>query len=210
MKKEYKIILITLSCVILQSLLYLLAKNINTNYVIVGNDIDNHIPFISYSIIPYAGWYILLFVAPLIFYKSDKTLFIKYTISYLLISVLADIIFIMYPTYIIRPVLANDNIINEIINLIYKIDTPALNCLPSLHCAVAFTWVIYFIKCDKLNKYLKLFLILFSLLVIPCTLFIKQHVFIDAVLGVLLSIIVMILLKFIKINYNKVINLLKI
>lgn len=206
--KEYlKPLIITILAVLFQCTLYMLCKLIAPQPTLIGNSIDNKIEFNIFFIIPYIFWYVLLFIMPLIFYKKDKKDFIRYILVYLTVSVLADIIYIFYPTTIIRPEISPDqSILHFITNIIFQIDTPPENCFPSLHCAVSFIWILFIIEKTKYKSISKILTISISLLVIISTLFIKQHVFIDTISGIALAIIGYIIIKLLKKQTKNITN----
>ncbi len=196
MKKiDKKPIIILIILILFQTLLYLLSKTLQTNPHLLGNVIDEKIPFINIFIIPYASWYILLFLIPYLFYKTDKNVFTKYILCFLLTIIICNIIFIIYPTIVVRPIIQNTNIINVFVNIAYKIDTPALNCFPSIHCAVCMMWLLYSLENKNLNKKYKISIVIISILIMLSTLFIKQHVFIDLISGDILVLLIYLFLK---------------
>lgn len=200
MKKiEVKPILIALIIIIFQSILYTLSKVFCITPHLIGNKIDEYIPFILIFIIPYVFWYLMLFIMPYKMYQKDKTNFYKYTITTVITVIIANIIFIIYPTIVNRPELTGNNILVKITNLIYQIDTPALNCFPSLHCAFSMLFILHICTSKKQTKSFKIFTLISSILVMASTLLIKQHVFIDLVAGDLLATIVYLIIK----NENK-------
>lgn len=195
--KEYlKPLIISILAVTFQYSIYMLCKLIAPEPTLIGNAIDNKIPFNIYFIIPYTFWYILLFMMPLIFYKKDKKDFTRYILSYLTVSILADIIYIFYPTTVIRPEISqNQSILHYITNIIFQIDSPPENCFPSLHCAVSFLWILFILEKNKYTFTSKLLTISVNILIILSTLFIKQHVFIDTISGITLGIIGYLIIK---------------
>lgn len=206
MKKiEVKPILIALIIIIFQSILYTLSKVFCITPHLIGNKIDEYIPFILIFIIPYVFWYLMLFIMPYKMYQKDKTNFYKYTITTIITVIIANIIFIIYPTIVNRPELTGNNILVIITNLIYQIDTPALNCFPSLHCAFSMLFILHICTSKKQTKEFKLFTLISSILVMASTLLIKQHVFIDLVAGDILATIVYLIVK----NENKLTNKVK-
>ncbi|NLC48672.1 MAG: phosphatase PAP2 family protein [Tenericutes bacterium] len=189
-KLELKPLYIVVLCLIFQSTLYLTSKSLQGTPTLIGNTIDTKIPFIIYFIIPYVIWYLLIILIPYFYYKKDKEVFKKYIISYLFMSIIANTIFILWPTTVTRPQITQNSILYSLTNLIYTIDTPAINCFPSLHCAVSFIWILYILKLKDTNIFIKLLVIFTALLIIISTLCIKQHVFIDMISGITLSIVV--------------------
>ena len=182
-KLELKPILITIGLIAFQGLIYLLTKLLEGEPHLIGNSIDLKIPFNVYAIIPYCLWYILLFLIPYILYKKDKTVFSKYCLSYIFMSLIANIIFVIYPTTVIRPEIEGKSFIELITRFVFWIDTPILNCFPSLHCAISMLWILFIYKLKETNIYFKIFVFIASITIMASTLILKQHVFIDLVSG---------------------------
>ena len=203
MKKiEYKPLILTVALIAFQSLCYFISKLICGSPHLIGNVIDSKIPFNMWFIIPYCIWYLLIFLIPYYLYKKDKDVFTKYFISYAVCTVIANIIFIIYPTYVDRPVVSGTSILELMTRIVFWVDTPAQNCFPSLHCAVSMLFILYMFKCKKCPSYLKVCTFIISILIMMATLFIKQHVFIDLVSGDILAIITYILVS----RFNKIIK----
>lgn len=206
-KKPIKIIiLITL----FQIICYTFTKVIQGPPTLIGGSIDNMIPFNVYFIIPYCTWYIFLFLVPYYIYKSDKDSFIKYCISIVLSIIVANIVYVVFPTTIIRPNIEGNNIIEIIARIVFWIDAPPRNCFPSIHCAFSLTFILFVMSMKKYNTKMNIFIIITSILIIMSTLFIKQHVFIDAVFGCILSLITFIISSKSKYLYKKFKNILKL
>ena len=182
-KIEMKPLFISVSLVIFQTILFFLAKIFQSNFHTIGNIIDKNIPFNNIAIIPYCFWYFLIFFVPYYLYLKDKNTLCKYIGSYILCVIISNIIFIVYPSMVIRPDIKPDNILNFITWFIYKIDDPAINCLPSLHCAVAMLFSLSSFDSHKLSIRYKTLITIFSIIIMISTLVIKQHVFIDLVVG---------------------------
>ncbi len=203
MKKiEIKPLLITASLIALQATCYLIAKLIEREPYLIGNALDKNTPFIIYAIIPYCIWYIMLFLVPYIFYKKDKKIFSKYCVSYILTALVASIIFVIYPTTVARPEITGTSPIELITRLIFWMDTPILNCFPSLHCAVSMLWILYIFKLKDAKTYQKIYIPIISIIIMLSTLFLKQHVIADLISGDLLATIIF----FINKKDNKLIN----
>lgn len=202
MKKiEVKPLIVALLLIIFQSILYALSKVFCVTPHLIGNSIDDKIPFVLVFIIPYVFWYLMLFIMPYKMYQKDKTNFYKYIITTILIVVIANIIFICYPTIVNRPEISGNNILILLTKFIYSIDTPALNCFPSLHCGFSMLFILHICTSRKQSNSFKIFTLISSILVMASTLLIKQHVFIDLVAGdILATIIYLIIRKDIKIT----------
>lgn len=198
MKKEVKVILIIIASILIQTIMYYFAKIIQGEPNILGSNIDNYIKFNVLGIIPYCIWYFLTLLIPLYIFKKEKYLFINYIVSYFLTAIIADIIFVIYPTAVIRPEIVGNGILYSLTKLIYMIDSDSINCFPSLHCAVAALWTLYIFKCKDTKIVLKISVLITSILIILSTMLIKQHVFIDFISGVVLAIVVFLITNLLK------------
>ncbi len=209
MKKiEYKPLILTVALIAFQSLCYFISKLICGSPHLIGNVIDSKIPFNMWFIIPYCIWYLLIFLIPYYLYKKDKDVFTKYFISYAVCTVIANIIFIIYPTYVDRPVVSGTSILELMTRIVFWVDTPAQNCFPSLHCAVSMLFILYMFECKKCPLYLKILTLIISILIMIATLCTKQHVFIDLLSGDVLAIVSYIIVNNLKKTNKKVKELL--
>lgn len=210
-KLELKPIIISISLVVFQSILYALSKVINgSNATLIGSHIDSLIPFNTLAIVPYCIWYFLIFIIPYYYYKKDKELISKYIVSYVLITIIANIIFIVCPTTVNRPTVSGNDIFSIMAKIVFFVDNEPLNCFPSLHCAISFLWIIYTLSMKNSNRYFKLFITIISILIIISTLFIKQHVFIDMIGGICITSLVVIIINHSNYLINKTKSVLKL
>ena len=190
--------------------LYFIIAYIPCNPVYFGNPetgvfamaIDNAIPFISYFYFFYVLYYVLpeIFLWILSFYDNKKMCTI--VVSTMAATVIACICFLIQQVKMIRPeaemeayselssVTNLDTFFRWAVNLQYKADETALNCLPSLHATVGMAMAMIGIWTGKDEKHfpigLRIFCGLFGFGIIMSTFFVKQHYFIDAVTGALL------------------------
>ena len=209
-KIELKPLLISVGLVLFQTVFFFLIKLFQSNFHTIGSTIDKNIPFNNLAIIPYCIWYILIFFVPYYLYIKDKNTLCKYIASYFLCVIISNIIFATYPTMVIRPDIKPNSILNFITWFIYKIDTPAVNCLPSLHCAVAMLFSLSAFDSKNLSIRYKIVISIFAIIIMLSTLFIKQHVFIDLVIGDILMTICYLIMKNNKYILNNIKKLLKI
>jgi len=211
MKKiEFKPLITTIVLIALQSICYLISKLLQGSPYLIGNEIDELIPFKIGFIIPYCIWYVLIFAVPYLLYKKDKESFIRYIYSYGICTIIANIIFICFPTTVLRPDIEVTGILTFIADIIFKIDTPILNCFPSLHCAISMLFITYILESKKYNKYTKISIVIISILIMASTMFVKQHVFVDFISGNLLALISYYSVKYFYKKNNYIKRLLKI
>lgn len=193
-KLEIKPIITTIILVCIQSILYFISKLLQGDLNLIGNVIDTKIPFVPAFFIPYCIWYLMIFIIPYYLYCKDKDKFIKYTMAYILCSMIGNIVFISYPSTVARPTVTGTDIFSLIAKFIYWIDTPT-NCFPSLHCAISMLFILYICESKNTNIITKISVCIISILIMLSTLFTKQHVFIDFISGDILALIVYLIVK---------------
>lgn len=193
-KLEIKPIITTISLVCIQSILYFISKLLQRDLNLVGNVIDTKIPFLPVFFIPYCIWYLMIFIIPYYLYCKDKDKFIKYTMAYILCSMIGNIVFISYPSTVARPTVTGTDIFSLIAKFIYWIDTPT-NCFPSLHCAISMLFILYICESKNTNIITKISVCIISILIMLSTLFTKQHVVVDFISGDILALIVYLIVK---------------
>ena len=159
------------------------ARLFQSNFNLIGNTIDKQTPFSYFAIIPYYIWFILLLFVPYYYYKKDKLTLCKYAASYIMCVLIADIIFIAYPTIIERPVVEIKGLLSFMTWFIYWVDNPPINCLPSLHCAISMLYILTAFSSKYVSTRFKVIITILGILVMVSTLVIKQHVLIDLITG---------------------------
>jgi membrane-associated phospholipid phosphatase len=193
-KIEIKPLIATVCLVCIQSILYFVSKLLQGNLNLIGNTIDTKIPFVPAFFIPYCIWYLMIFLIPYYLYCKDKDKFVKYVISYVLCSMIGNIVFISYPSTVARPTVTGTDIFSLIARFIYWIDTPT-NCFPSLHCAISMLFILYICESKNTNIITKISVCIISILIMLSTLFTKQHVVVDFISGDILALIVYLIVK---------------
>ena len=204
MKKYKDYLILTIFTMGSQALLYFLIKVFISDYNILKTIIN--VPLVKPFIFIYNSWYPFIILNTFIIYKNDKKMF-KYLITTMLITAFfAHITFIVYPSEIIRPEIVVNNFTDWFINFTYKADTPAINCLPSMHCAYCFITSYYILKCKKINFKSKFLIVSYSFLIVLSTLFTKQHIIEDAALALVYTSIAVLIVS---ISKERIINFFK-
>jgi len=153
-----------------------------------GRDItsawDQRIPLIAAFIWPYEICYIFPFLP--LFVLKDWHRFNRALLAVIIANLLAYIVYVTFPIAYPKPVLGH-SFSERILFLEYTYDfNPGANKLPSLH--VAFTWIVYLAcrkqRLSRLGDFLVLFV---AILITFSTIFVKQHLIIDAVAGIILA-----------------------
>lgn len=185
MKEKKKCLISIILLLIIQALLYYLTKLIQEPPHLIGTSFDKSFPFCKYFVFIYNSWYPFLIISWYILYKKDKLVYKRFYVASVISMLIANIIFIIYPSTIDRASFIVNDLASFILNITYMLDTP-INCLPSMHCMFCFT-TLYAITQSKLNFRSKLVIIIYLILIILSTLFIKQHVIYDVLLAFVIS-----------------------
>lgn len=208
-KLEIKPILFSIGLIGFQSLSFLFVKLFQGKTHLLNSSIDDKIQFLSIFILIYCLWYVLIFITPYYYYKRDKRVFYKYVTSYIISIIISSIVFVIYPTEVIRPTLENNNLFNIMTNIIYWVDNPAINCLPSMHCAISMLFILSAFDSKKTTVSYRLFISLSSIGIMLSTLFVKQHVMIDLITGNIMMTIIYLIVSYNPKLLNKVEKILK-
>ena len=186
--KKYKDFIISIVIVMgTQGLVYFLIKNFLGDYNVMKTFLE--VPFIKYFVYFYDSWYPFVLLTAFIIYRHDKSTYFTLIITMLISALIAHITFLIYPTMVLRPDIEVKSLTDWAVYMTYKSDTPAVNCLPSVHCLYCFVLSYYTIVCKNLKNKYKVIILIYSLLIILSTLFIRQHIIEDTILSLIYSII---------------------
>lgn len=173
-----------------QSVLFFITKLFENNIHNVSYSLDYKIPYLNIFVVFYVIWYAFLLISPYLIYKIDNKVLKEYVLTYMICSFICAFIFIVYPTTVVRQSTFNDgSIFDFIVKFIYKNDSPALNCFPSLHALNSMLWIYYIGFNKNFNFIIRIGINIICIGVIFATLFIKQHAIIDIFGSFLVAII---------------------
>ncbi len=209
MKKYKNYLILVIFTMGIQALMYFSIKFIITNYNMI-NSVIKSVPLIKHFVLFYDLWYPFIIINTFIVYKYDKKLFNFLIVTMLIGAFMSHVTFIIYPTMLERPTIEVKNIIDWILDFTYKTDTPAVNCLPSMHCVYCFITSYYILKIENMNPKIKLSIVTFSILIVLSTIFIKQHIVEDVILALIYTIVAIIIVNCNKNLINKIFNKLKL
>lgn len=178
-----------------QPILYLLVKLVQTNYHTIYTPLDNIIPFIPHFIYIYNLFYSFIILSYYYLYKKDEKNFNIGIKVGIISTLIAYIIFIIYPTIMIRPNINVDSITSLVINTTYKFDNPAINCFPSIHCIFCFTIIYITTISSKINIKSKTLINALSFFIIISTVLVKQHYVLDILGAFTITIIITLIIK---------------
>lgn len=152
--------------------------------------IDDQIPFVPIFILPYVAWYFYItgVLLWLVFKKKTGLLLYQQVLAVCLAEMIAFVVFLVFPTYMPRPDVVDQDLFSAMVRLIYRSDFP-YNCFPSMHvCLAALSGYSLDLAGPKhpVFRLINLFLVV---LITLSTVLTKQHLTPDIFGGLLLAVI---------------------
>lgn len=168
------------------NLTYAVLDYFTSSNTTLVTSIDRSIPFVKEFAIPYVIWYPMV---PLVFIYicvKDKRNYCRMIISFAFSLITCYIIFFFFQTTVPRPSVVGNDIYSYIIKLIYKVDNP-YNCFPSIHVLVCTLMIEGIWKTRNKSNIIAAIVTVLGVAVMLSTVFIKQHVVLDGVSGILIA-----------------------
>ncbi|SFC26181.1 PAP2 superfamily protein [Bacillus sp. OV322] len=189
MSKKALFKLFDLSGLLIFPILSLLYTWLNTHpreAVNISMPIDDKIPFLSVFIVPYIIWYAFIFGYLFIFWHKNSALYWKTIWSIALGEIICFAIYYFFQTTVPRPSVEGKGMLSALVMLIYSNDEP-FNCFPSIHVLTTSLIMMTSFHFKKTGAVRKWTIHTIGALIILSTLFVKQHVFLDLVGGLLIA-----------------------
>ena len=198
--KDYMILIII--TMFLQAVIYYLVKAFEVDFNVMETIVE--IPFIKHFVYFYDIWYPFIILNTFLVYKFNKKDF-KYLITVMLLAgLLSHITFIIYPTMVLRPEVNIKGLSDFILYITYKLDSPAVNCLPSMHCVYCFATSFFILRSKEIKPKYRALIVTISMLIVLSTMFIRQHIIEDALLALIYTAFVIIVILANKGLINKI------
>ncbi len=148
--------------------------------------VDHQIPFLEIFIVPYVLWYAFIFLMFVYFCIYDRAIYYRTLLSFCVGMLVCYVIYFFFQTTVPRPELASEGMLTTIVQYVYGADQP-FNCFPSIHVLSSYLMVLG-IRHSKMWTIKKDIIVsTFAYSIILSTLFVKQHVVLDVVAGILLG-----------------------
>lgn len=148
---------------------------------------DRGVPFVPLSVLVYFSGYALTVFCYILAARQDRERAARFFSAELLTKLICFVFFIALPTMNVRPDTGGSGLGLWLMRLLYRVDS-ADNLFPSIHC-VWCTFCALAVRQKKLPKGAKLTVAVLAALVAVSTLTTKQHVVLDVISGVSLSIL---------------------
>lgn len=178
-------------------MMYKFSNRVNTNYHYINMKIDDLIPFCKYFMFFYFTYYWFSQLQLWFVSYGNKRKFYRMLIAAAITCVACNICFLCYQVKMIRPEVTGNDPFDLWVKWIYNRDAKAMNCCPSIHAVMGTLMVIGGFKSSNLPKWLNIVSVIFGVGCIVSTVFVKQHYFIDMVLGVIFMTIFYLLVVFV-------------
>ena len=170
--------------------LFYIAEHVVTDHYWVSYlPLDDKIPFCRYFIIPYCMWHPLLFAMTLYLMWYDVPAFKRFMV-YIGLGFGGSILFcLIFPNgQDLRPaVMEQHNFFTWMVQYTYSLDTNT-NVFPSVHVLGVLAALFAIWHTPGMKKWTwRVFSLIYGILIIASTLFVKQHAFIDVLAGLYLG-----------------------
>lgn len=170
----------------IETIIYGILNNSLRGVHYLVTPVDNFIPFLKIFVIPYLLYYpfigftliYLCFYYREVYYKTICSLLLGMLISYL--------VYFIFQTATPRPELQGNDFFTNVVRFIYGKDNP-FNCFPSIHVLTSYLMIKGIMKSGEKNLLIKACIWLVGLSIILSTQFIKQHVILDLISGIMLA-----------------------
>ena len=182
--------LVLVQCILLffQILLYFGCEFFQNKIHNVKRLIDDKIPFLPWTVLPYCFWFPLIAFYPLVVFRIDPYSYCGYLITMVIEIVLSVMCYLIYPTSFQRPV-PPDGFWGSCMKFVYHGSYRGLNCAPSLHCSSCFLVICVSFTCMGMSLWIRIFTISIAVMIVLSTLTTKQHTLIDVLTAVPLFLI---------------------
>lgn len=183
------IILFQLILLAIQGITYLLVQHTKRPVHDMSRSVDQKIPLVPQFIYIYVLWYPLIAAFPLMLYVFDSAMYSRYIVSIIIDVCVSLLVYWFYPTTFMRPKPKKTAFSGKVLALMYIVDYRGRNCMPSMHCSQCFIIMFYALSCASMPVSVQTGLILLCTGIVTGTVFTKQHVLIDVITALPLSIL---------------------
>ena len=144
--------------------------------IVLKLPIDDLIPFSSIFIIPYFYWHLQIYITILwlVFSSHTGRLLHRLVIILVIADLLSAVFYLAMPTFMIRPEIMGDDLLSQLVRMIYAIDLP-YNLFPSKHVTWALILNRAWAAAGPKRLWFRLLNHTGTLMIIASTVLIKQH-----------------------------------
>jgi len=172
-----------ITLLIVQGLYFPINKYVQGG-VIIATPWDAYIPLWSIWAVPYLFslfWWLGSFIWATA--KMDDELYLAFVVATIFVMLTSYAVYLLYPTYIERPILEGDSWSMDLVRFIYSQDR-SYNVFPSGHTYTSVLIALFWSRWYLEKRWLW---IIIAVIVLLSTLFTGQHYFADLIAGTLLA-----------------------
>lgn len=152
----------------------------------LSNPLEDRIPLIPWTVAVYFGCYVFWIVNYILGCRQKEETAFRFLGADLVAKLVCLVIFLVFPTTNVRPLIEGDSFWETVMELLYRADA-ADNLFPSIHCLTSWFCFIAVRENKRIPGWYKAASVLFALSVCVSTLTTKQHVLIDGIAGIALA-----------------------
>jgi membrane-associated phospholipid phosphatase len=168
----------------LQGMLYVwISGRFGANSMTDYSWLDTTIPFIKWFVLPYMSWMPVLYASFIYMAIKNREIYWRTLIIYNIAVMAGNICFWLFPTYVPRPTIHHNDMIDALVIFLYKADAP-YNCFPSIHCLSSYLLFITLYRQINVKAPLRIIWSVMLWLIIASTVLIKQHSLLDVLGGI--------------------------
>lgn len=134
-------------------------------------------------VLVYVGAFFFWIAGLLLISWADKQSCYEQYGSVLIAELVCMLVFLVLPTTMQRPEIAQEGYCARLLGLIYAADKP-INLFPSMHCLMSWLCFRAAARSERLNAFWKLMSLIFAVLICISTVLVKQHVVWDIAAGI--------------------------
>lgn len=152
----------------------------------ISGQLDYCLPFLPVFVIPYILAYLQWIIGYVMVARYDRGYCYRVIFGEILSKLLIAVIFLLFPTTMLREEVFGQDLFSKMVIFLYKIDAPT-NLFPSIHCLESYICMKTALEMKNISRKYQLSMCLMSILVFMSTVFIKQHVILDFVGAVIVA-----------------------
>lgn len=196
LKKRY---LVGIGIYVLYQLTFFFVESLNLNYQVIHHPIDDLIPFNEFWMPAYLFWFPYLAFSLIYFaHQTRGRLYYQY-LGLLFGGMFATlVIYLIWPNMVdLRPAaFPRDNLFTDLVRVLHVVDTPT-NVCPSIHVYATLVAHLSLMRQTQLGKkrVYHLISLVFVILILASTVFLKQHSIVDLFWGVIMGLALYFLAK---------------
>ncbi|WP_237691087.1 phosphatase PAP2 family protein [Paenibacillus caui] len=163
--------------------IYALVNHPTKRVYSLVTEVDRAIPFIKFFALPYGVWIFYIYACLVYFFFRDRTSYYRSLLLYTVCALTCYAIYTVFQTTVPRPEVTGNDVFSQLVRFIYHRDQP-YNCFPSIHVFSSYMVMRMILTSPARNRWNASLISTMSLLIIVSTLFMKQHVILDAISGI--------------------------